>query len=190
MKLPNLASRPRLNTRPVYFLSLVALLLALLIGGIDFSIYYRNTGDLSTQIAKRDSMKAQRTELISQLKEHLKALDSVPWKGLSRRVSSVNSVLDEQRFSWSKLLDDLGETIPWQVRLVTISPSQGEKGISLSITAVSQDREGFLNFLDALVQDPRFDEPIPGRETWPESGQTIQYLFNLNVRYLPEGSAK
>ena len=188
MNFPNLASRPFLNIRPVRILSLGALLLALLFGAIDFNIYSRSTRDLTTQIEERDSLKARRTELIQQLQEHLNALDGVPWKGLSRRITSVNSILGEQHFSWGRLLDDLGEVLPWQVRMVSVSPSHDEDGIRLSIRAVSQDRDGFLAFLDNLVEDPRFEEPIPARETWPESGQTIEYLFSLRVQYRPEGS--
>lgn len=187
MNVPNLASQPQLNTRPVVVVSLVALLLSLVFGGIDLSIYYRSSEDLASQLAERDRLQTKRAELISELQTHLKALDSVPWKALGQHVKSVNSVLAEHRFSWGQLLDDLGDVIPWQVRLVTVSPSHGEDGVSLSIAAVSQDREGFLNFLDALVRDPRFTDPIPSRESWPESGQTVQYLFNLKVDYNPAG---
>ncbi len=190
MNIPNLASRPHLNVRPVWVMSVLVLILGLVIGGIDMSLYYRSSEDLAGLLVERDGLKARRAELIAGLQEHLKALDSVPWTALRRRVNSVNAVLGEHRFSWGRLLDDLGEVLPWQVRLVTVSPSHGEEGISLTIKAVSQDREGFLNFLDALVRDPRFSDPVPGRETWPESGETIQYLFNLEVRYDPEGEGR
>lgn len=190
MKLPNLANRPRLNIRPVWVLSLCALLLALGLSTIDSRIYLNSSKNLTAQIAEKESMEAHRTELISQLQEHIKTLDSVPWKGLNSRVNLVNGILSEQQFSWVRLLDDLGEVLPWQVRLITISPSQDSGVVHLSLSAISQNRGGFLDFLDALVEDPRFDDPTPSRETWPESGQTIQYLFRLKVDYFPRGSER
>jgi len=189
MMLPNLASKPQLNTRPVWFVTICATFLALLIGAVDLNIYLKSTRNLGVQISEKESLESRREELITELREQVDSLDTVPWKGLIRRVSSVNLILGEHRFSWVHLLDDLGRVLPWQVRLISIVPGQDEDGINLLLKAVSQDREGFLKFLDALVRDPCFSEPSPSRETWPESGQTVEYVFTLRVFYNPEGGS-
>jgi len=187
MILPNLASRPQLNTRPVWILTAAALALALINGSLVLNHHLQSTHDLAEQIAEKENLEDHRAELVAELKEHLDALKTVPWKALGRRISAVNGILGEHRFSWIQLLDDLGETLPWQVRLVQITPAIEDGEISLRLQAVSRDREGFLDFLDALLSDPHFDNPIPSRETWPESGKSVEYVFTLEVDYDPEG---
>jgi len=187
---PNLASRPRLNTRPVWLVVICAGTIALMLTAVNIRIYVESNQELSEQIAERDALLARQNTLADELQTHATLLDKVPWKALSARVMAVNAVLAEHSFSWTGLLDHLGAVLPWQVRLVSVSPSVSKDGVRLSIEAVSQDRDGFLDLLDRMVEDAHFDEPIPMRENWPEGGRSVDYTFTMNVKYLPQGEVE
>lgn len=187
MIVANLASKPRLNTRPVWLVTAVAVGVGLVLTAVNIRLFLTSNQTLEEQIVRRDMLQIQRDALGGEFSTHAAILERVPWKSLGARIELVNEVLEEHRFSWSDLLDHLAEVLPWQVRIVSVSPSVGKEGVFLGLQAVSKDREGFLNLLDRMVKDPYFDGPLPSREDWPESGQSSEYIFSMKVMYLPEG---
>lgn len=185
MIVPNLAAQPRLNTRPVVVLSVAALVLAAVLGAVNLRLYLATNRTLAEQIRQLETLRNREAALESELSTHLAALEGVPWKGLSARVRTVNLLLSQQQFSWTELLSDLGEVLPWQVRVVSVSPSSTEEGLTLAMTVVSRERGAFLELLDNLVADPRFGKPQPISETQPEAGRSIDYVFRLTATYVP-----
>ncbi|MCD4747902.1 MAG: hypothetical protein K8R59_00900 [Thermoanaerobaculales bacterium] len=190
MIVPNLASRVRLNSRPVWILTIVAGSIALVLTVVNIRMYLASNQALAELIVRRDALQAQQLALTEELGGHVEVLERVPWRSLGIRVNAVNKVLVEHQFSWTLLLDHLGEVLPWQVRLVSITPSVSDGKAELAVTAVSQDREGFLNFLDRLVADPHFLEPIPSAEEWPEGGMGVEYFFKMRIGYVAEGDSQ
>ncbi len=187
MIVANLASKPRFNTRPVWILTGAAVLIGLVLAAVNIRLFLSSNQTLEEQIVRRDMLQLRRDALGGEFSGHSAVLDQVPWQSLGARIELVNEVLAEHRFSWSDLLDHLAEVLPWQVRVVSVSPSLDDDGVTLDLEAVSKDREGFLDLLDRMVADPYFDDPLPSRETWPEGGQSSEYLFRMRVVYLPEG---
>ncbi len=187
MIVANLASKPRFNTRPVWILTGAAVLIGLVLTAVNIRLFLSSNQTLEEQIVRRDMLQLRRDALGGEFSGHSAVLDQVPWQSLGARIELVNEVLAEHRFSWSDLLDHLAEVLPWQVRVVSVSPSLDDDGVTLDLEAVSKDREGFLDLLDRMVADPYFDDPLPSRETWPEGGQSSEYLFRMRVVYLPEG---
>lgn len=187
MIVANLASKARLNTRPVWVLTGAAVLIGLVLTAVNIRLFLSSNQTLEEQIVRRDMLQLRRDALTGEFSGHAAVLERVPWRSLGARVNLVNDVLAEHRFSWSDLLDHLAEVLPWQVRVVSVSPSLDDDGVTLALEAVSQDREGFLDLLDRMVADPYFDDPRPSRETWPEGGQSSEYLFRMQVVYLPGG---
>ncbi len=187
MIVSNLASRPKLNTRPVWLVVACAGTIALILAAVNIRLYVVSNHAMSEQIARRDSLQIRRDALADELSSHASVLEKVPWAPFGARVRAVNTVLAEHQFSWTGLLDHLADVLPWQVRMVSVTPSSSDEGTKLSLTAVSKDREGFLKLLDRMAEDPHFHEPIPKRETWPEGGKSVEYTFSLTVQYLPQG---
>ena len=190
MIVANLASKPRFNTRPVWILTGAAVLIGLVLAAVNIRLFLSSNQTLEEQIVRRDMLQLRRDALGEEFSGHSAVLERVPWRSLGARVELVNEVLAEHRFSWSDLLDHLAEVLPWQVRVVSVTPSLGDEGVSLDLEAVSKDREGFLDLLDRMVADPYFDDPLPSRETWPEGGKSSEYLFRMRVVYLPEGEVE
>ena len=190
MIVANLASKPRLNTRPVWVLTWAAVLIGLVLTAVNTRLFLSSNQTLDEQIVRRDMLQLQRDALAGEFSGHAAVLEKVPWQNLGARIQLVNEVLAEHRFSWSDLLDRLAEVLPWQVRVVSVSPLLGDEEVTLVLEAVSKDRDGFLELLDRMVTDPYFDDPRPSRETWPEGGQSSEYLFSMRVLYLPEGEGE
>jgi len=184
----NLASKPRFNTRPVWVLTGAAVMIGLILTAVNIRLFLSSNQMLEEQIVRKDMLQLQRDALAGEFSVHAAVLEQVPWGSLGSRIELVNEVLAEHRFSWSDLLDHLAEVLPWQVRVVSVSPSLGDDGVvALGLEAISKDREGFLDLLDRMVADPYFDDPLPSRETWPEGGQSSEYLFKMRALYLPTG---
>ncbi|RLE24126.1 MAG: hypothetical protein DRJ65_10535 [Acidobacteria bacterium] len=189
MIVANLASKPRLNTRPVWVLTGAAVFIGLVLTAVNIRLFLSSNQTLEEQIVHRNMLQIQRDALAEEFSMHAGVLQGVPWNNLGARINLVNEVLEEHRFSWSDLLEQLAEVLPWQVRIVSVAPSLGEDGVSLTLVAVSKDRAGFLDLLDRMVADPNFSDPRPSRETWPEGGQSSEYLFRMRAMYLPGGEA-
>jgi Tfp pilus assembly protein PilN len=187
LNIPNLASRPFLNTRPVWLLTAVAGTLALTLAAVNFNLWMISNRGLEEQLAREQALLAEQKQLVDELRSDAAALDQVPWRALNRRVDDLNMVLREHAFSWLRLLDDLERVLPREVRIIRVSPTVGKEDVELGLEGVARDRGALLDLLDNLIADPSFDEPRPRSERTPEQSSGVGYDFVLSVKYRPEG---
>lgn len=187
MRRPNLAGQPFLDSRPVLVLAG-----ALWILGLVLSFYsVRNFFSVRSQEKKTGAKLAQLVQKSQQLQTQAKALNrelsSVKWKKLKNEVDSVSFAASQRRLRWGNLLGDLEEVIPWDVRLVGITPSvESDGSIRVSLEGLSTGREAWLGLLARLVEDPRFGEFIPRLEQAPGVSFAGGYQFSLSLTYRPE----
>ncbi len=186
IRVPNLAARPLLNDRPVWIATAVALALGLLLLGLNLHLYFSATHVTERLQARKAELEAEKSELVDTIQREKAVLDTVRWKKLNRRLERINVALAEHRFSWLRLLRDLGETLPWQVRLVKVQPMVSETGVTLQISGEAQTSEAVLELLQNLIDSSRFEKPLPRSEESPEVGKGTAYGFTLTVQYLPE----
>ncbi|MFV2072994.1 MAG: PilN domain-containing protein [Thermoanaerobaculales bacterium] len=187
MIIPNLASRPFLNTRQVWVVTAAAGLVALVLIGFNLRFYLVSNRTLGSQLERRDELRARHAELEEEVRSDVEALAKVPWRSLRSRVEATNLILSEHAFSWVRMLDDLGRVLPWDVRVTEISPKVEPEEATLSIEVLAQTRPSLMEFLDNLVEDPSFSDPTPARETTPEESAALGYLMTLRVTYRPGG---
>lgn len=186
MTLPNLASRPFLNTRPPMLLTIVAALLALIFLVLNVHRAVVSRGDLAEQYAQSEQLENECVKLRAEAREHLAALEEVPWGQLDGRVERINVILSEHAFSWLRLLDDVERVLPYQVRLTRIAPTIEEDKVELGLSVVAQSREAMLDFLDRLIADPAFSDPFPIAETLPDGDNSlVAYAYTMRVNYHP-----
>jgi hypothetical protein len=89
---------------------------------------------------------------------------------------------------WTSLFADLERVLPWDTRLLSITPQTGEGGeILVSLSGVAADRTAWLKLLGRFFTDSRFSDPIPRSEEAPGEQNAVGYKFTLLVRYWPEG---
>lgn len=182
---PNLASRPFLNTRPVWLVTGAAALITVLLIALNVLSYVRAGRTLAPQIEQRDRLLVQERALVAGMSGLVAELEKVPWRSLGARIEATNVILKEHNFSWLAMLDDLEEVMPYDVRLLQVSPGVDPSGVTLQLRVVAKTREAMIEFLDNLIADPGFSRPTPTNEVTPEQSESGSYQLVLSVRYHP-----
>lgn len=180
---PSLASRPFLNTRPVWVMTIAAGCVALILIVLNLRFYLITNRMVEGEIATRDILEERFTELETEARQEIAFLNRVPWRTLEARVNATNLVLEEHAFSWLQMLDDIERVMPYDVRLTRITPSVGDEGVMLTFEVVARNRDAMLEFIDNLVEDPRFGDPTLSSEQTPEESSTGTYLLMMRARY-------
>lgn len=187
---PNLASRPFLNTRPVWLVTAVAGVLTIILVALNVLSYVQAGRTLAPQIETRDRLLVRERALVAGLSGLVAELEQVPWRSLGARIDATNLILREHNFSWLAMLDDLEEVMPYDVRLLQVSPDVGPAGASLHLRVVAKTREAMIEFLENLIADPAFSRPTPSTEVTPEQSESGSYQLVLSVRYHPSEEGK
>ncbi len=180
---PNLASRPFLNTRPVWLVTVVAGVLALILVALNVGLFVKSNRTLAPLIEHRDRLAAEERNLTAEVGGQIEGLEKVPWGSLTARVNGTNLILREHTFSWLTLLDDVERVMPYEVRILKVTPEVGPAAVTLHLVVVAQTRDAMLEFLENLVDDPNFSQPSPRREQGPEESDMPGYSLALSVRY-------
>ncbi len=186
---PNLATRPFLNTRPVWLVTAVAGALTVILLAFNLQLFLVANRALVDETATRDALLERHLSLEAVVRKDVEALERVPWRTLTRRVDATNLILREHSFSWLGMLDDIEKVMPYDVRLTKITPIVSTDGTSLSLALIAHNRDAMLELLDNLVADPRFSDPTPLKESSPEDNAAGIYVMNLRVNYQPKSEA-
>jgi Tfp pilus assembly protein PilN len=184
MILPNLASRPHLNTRPVWIVTAVAGFLAVVFAVVNILVWFDSNRSLEEQIVLQAELEQEYEKLSAEVSEQAESLNRVPWRSLTARVNAMNTVIREHEFSWVGLLDDIERVLPYDVRLTKINPKVDVDSVNLSLTAIGRTREALLELLDRLIADPSFSEPTPSSEMTPEESG-LGWVLTLTVVHHP-----
>jgi hypothetical protein len=97
-------------------------------------------------------------------------------------------VVARHKLVWSQLLADLERVVPWDIRLVQITPTVDKTGaIQVGLRGLATGREAWLRLLAVLFADSTFSDPLPRSEEAPSATNSRGYLFELSVRYWPGG---
>jgi hypothetical protein len=182
---PNLASRPFLNTRPVWLVTAVAGLLTVILVVLNVLSYVQAGRTLAPQLAARDRLLVQERALAAGLSGLVTELEQVPWRSLAARIEATNVILREHNFSWLAMLDDVEAVMPYDVRILQVSPDVDPSGVALQLRVVAKTREAMIELLENLIADPAFSRPTPSSEVTPEQSESGSYQMVLSVRYHP-----
>ncbi len=188
MRRPNLASAPFLNTRPVWVLGGALLVTAVALTVISVSEFLLKREE-EEGLRQRLTVLQQRREVVAQAVGELnRTLAVVPWKQLQGDTAALGQIAGKRSWAWTTMLADVERVLPWDVRLVSISPSVDDKGrVRLALVGVAAGRDSWLKLLTRLFNDPSFAEPVPALEEAPSATNPGGYRFQLAVRYLPGG---
>ncbi len=182
---PNLATRPFLNTRPVWLLAGVAGALALILIGFNLRLFLVENRTIGDEISRRDDLELLYRTVAAEVSADVNDLQKVPWTSLRARGDASNLVLREHNVSWLRMLDDIERVMPYDVRLSRISPTVGSDEVMLSFSVFARNRDAMLQLIDNFVADPRFDDPIPSIERTLEGSASANYELLLRVNYYP-----
>lgn len=186
---PNLATRPFLNTRPVWLVTAVAGALTVILLAFNLRLFLVANRALVDESGTRDALLERHLALEASVQQDVETLQRVPWRSLTRRVDATNLILREHSFSWLGMLDDIERVMPYDVRLTKIAPGVVDDGAILSLALIAHNRDAMLELLDNLVADPKFSDPTPSNESTPEENAVAAYVMNLRVNYHPNPEA-
>jgi hypothetical protein len=182
---PNLAARPFANTRPVWLVTAAAAAVVAVMLGLLGVSYLQGNRTLAERIAARDELQQRHDALVDELRGEVRTLEGVPWRSLAARIASTNDILRERGFSWLEMLDDIEEVLPYDVRIVKITPKVDGDRVQIGLEAVCRTRDALLELLDNMIRDPRFAEPTPRSEVFPEESDNATFDLLFTVTYLP-----
>ena len=185
---PNLAGRPFLDSRPVVVTGAVAAVLAVALTAITVADYLAERGEETQLAAAVRDLDARGQALAGEVAALDRQLSRAPWKKLKAETASMQQLVVQRSALWTSLFADLERVLPWDTRLVGITPKTGEAGeILVSLSGVAADRAAWLKLLGRFFTDTRFSDPVPRSEEAPGEQNSVGYKFILEVRYWPEG---
>lgn len=188
MRRPNLARERFENGRPLWVLGGVLAGLAAILSVISLVEVLGVRGVEQAQFKRVEQLQAQRLKLQQVVTTSNRRLASVGWKKLQSEVATLQDVVARRQLSWTRMLADLERVVPWDVRLLNISPGAEDKGeIRLQLQAIAVSRDAWLSLLARLFADSQFSDPVPQGEDSPTSSGQQGYAVGLSVRYWPEG---
>lgn len=187
----NLARRPFLNPRPVLRVTILLWVLGVAVAAFNVRLYFSHYSGSSaireSEARLEESLERERravAELEAELARHDLGLHN-------EQATFLNAKIAERSFSWSMLFDHLGEVMPADVRLSSLSPSFGgerargrsqtrENEVLLGIRGTAKSSEVVLEFVDALFGHSSFRAPNLISESLQDSRMVD---FSLNVIY-------
>jgi len=101
--------------------------------------------------------------------------------------SFLKDLVDKRAFSWTQLFAVLEETLPANVRLVSVAPRPAKGAISLEMTAQARSYQDGLEFLRLLQERPEFSDVSP-KVRGDEQGQMVEYQYRMVYR--PEAAVR
>ena len=104
-----------------------------------------------------------------------------PDAGDVARWSALSELVERRSFSWTLLLSRLEHALPWDVKLVEISPLREGPEPELSLLAVARTSEAGLGLIARLEEQPEFARVRP--LSLSESAAEIRLRYSL--RYFP-----
>lgn len=199
----NLSRRPFLNSRPVIRTALLLWLAGALLLAINVSSfwdYLSGSADKRARIQKGEEDLARRDSAVRQLEVRLDAYDLT---ANNEKVDFLNEKILQRTFSWSLLLERLGDVLPNDVRLLRLQPGNDDKGksrttsarlgratspngaIPLSVTGQAKSFEALLKLQSNLFAHPAFGSyPNVSRESRDEDNGNL-ITFELTAQYVP-----
>ncbi|HLE83505.1 MAG TPA: PilN domain-containing protein [Thermoanaerobaculia bacterium] len=195
----DLAARPFVNRRPVVRLALLLWLAggALLAGNLWlYWDFLAGRGDVHARRLEVEEAIAIEERRISGLAGELAGYDL---EAQNEQVAYLNQRIDQRRFSWSRLFDELAGLLPRDVRIQSLTPGGSESGggraavrrgadgagdgrVVLGIQAEARSDEAILELVDALFADRDFERPNLIQQAAAEGGLV---RFSLDTIYRP-----
>ncbi len=195
----NLARRPFANLRPLRRLawSLWAL------GGVAaiaaiwlFAAYLSGSSEKRGELARLAASTEDESQRIATLEGELERFELA---AQNREVAYLNNRIAERTFAWSGLFDDLAQVLPWNVRVLSLSPlsvgtrragrvagSAAGESFALRLVGSARDGEALLDFIERLFAHSSFADPNLEQER-REGSEELQ--FTLTVTYRPRAAA-
>jgi hypothetical protein len=176
-----------LSTRPFYNERLVNLLLILLAAaGIALAVFNTTrTIYLTGEQARRTVVQRNAEQEIARLREEAAKQTATVDKPLLLRLGAAtaeaNAIIDQRLFSWTVLLGLLEQTIPFDVRLMTIAPRVDRNDFVIEMAANARNAADIQEFIENLLSTGYFYETLAVQVDAIDADGTL--TANIETRY-------
>jgi len=177
----NLATRPVRNERLPALLFGIAALALLLVTVQHAFVAYRLLPGRSQALRDEVAALLKENEVIATESGKLRGVRASPQQ--EAEWVALRSLIDRRTFWWSRLFGVLEETLPPEVRLLSVLPQLQEGERELFMTVRVQNTDAGYAFMRALEGRPEFAD-VAARSVATERGEDPE--FQLKMRYLSE----
>jgi len=184
MKIPiNLASQPFRRDRPILVGSAVVCLLLVATLGVLSSLILMDRAqlaDVRTDVSRLDRSLRQAAAEQAALDAVLRQPDNAE---VLERTVFLNGLLYRKGISWTKILVDLGHTLPPNVRITNIRPFVNKDNkVTLDMQVAAETPAAVIEFLKALESSSLFDSVSAPSSLAPTQAEP-NYRARLTVNY-------
>ncbi len=183
----NLSSKPFYDVKKlVIFTSFLYFISITLTSFTAYKVYnfFKSSEESEAKVIALSEELKKYQEENDKLNRELSIIDK---KKIAETSELINNLIKERNFSWSKLLQELENTLPEDVRLMSLSTSGSTKGnINIRISALSSKREGMLKTVDALREKKVFFNVKPNQFQDEERSPTLGKRFDIQFNYRDE----
>lgn len=179
----NLSTRPFYNERALQTVIGItaAIVVALTIFNLtQIVLLTRRQSALSSEAAAAETRAAELRARAARTRQTLNAKKIDTISGAARE---ANTIIGQRLFSWTSLLNRLGDALPDNVRITALRPEVGRDGtITISMTVFSESVDDIEQFMANLEESAAFSEVYPISDEPVEGGGV---RASLEGKYAP-----
>ena len=165
--------KQRLNFSPAPFTSGRSpiaglwLLNVLLVAALAFVLFYWSNLRQQNRTAhdQIDQLRGQQQQIVDQHQDRIRELERIDVRAYRKQVGQFYRIQTAWQTDWGALLDDLGEILPPDVRIVSLEPSatisrnrNQDRNDVINLKAESRNKEAQLTFIRALQEHKDFQD--------------------------------
>ncbi|MCC6265277.1 MAG: hypothetical protein IT169_17010 [Bryobacterales bacterium] len=179
----NLATEPFAGTRPIVVFStaLGALLLVLL----GFLIYLNvaNRWEARETRARIAELEAEAASVAREQAAQDSILRDPRYSEVLEQTVFINSLLRRKGISWTRMFDDLGTVLPYNVRVLRIRPQvTASNEVYLDMDVASEAGDSVVQMLRRMEGSPVFGPTAIHSSLAPTEGEPL-YRYRISVNY-------
>jgi hypothetical protein len=179
----NLSNRPFYNQRLISVVVAVIAIVALgltAFNGWELYTESKARADLRARIVK-DQGEATRIQREAETQHRL--VDPKIMNALAANTREANTLIDLRTFSWTIFFGLIEKAMPYDARLVAVSPRIEKKEFRVALLVASKTADDVAALVKALEATGAFYDILPGQTTVNDQDGTIQTL--LDTSYYP-----
>jgi Tfp pilus assembly protein PilN len=167
----NLSTRPFYNERGVHgVLGIVAFIVLMftIFNLTQIVLLTRRQSSLSSQAEAAD---ARAADLRARAVRTRQAINAKQLDSISNAAREANTIIGQRLFSWTVLLNHLGDALPANVRITALRPNVDRDGsITVAMTVFAESVEEIEQFMTNLEDSTAFSEVYPIDDEPAEGG--------------------
>ena len=135
-----------------------------------------------------DGLRDRQQQIVANHENLLTELESVNLNAYRKKVRQFHGIQAAFETHWGTLLDDLGQILPEDVRIVSLKPvytgkPEGRSQNTLKLTAEARHKKAQLSFVEAMQGERGFDQILIESEDYDQG--TVALVFELSFSYQP-----